>query len=257
MDNPVNYSVVIPVYNSELSLEELCQELESTFRDLNLSFELIFVDDNSTDGSWQVLRTLKNNHPECIRVIRLARNSGQHNATLCGFSFAHGERIITMDDDLQHPPSEIIKLHVTAEQTAADVIYGVYRTKRHSFIRNIGSRSLRQSARLIHRSSGKGSSFRLINREIVRKVLNHGQHFLFLDEVFQWYTDDMAFVEVEHHHRKYNKSGYTSRKLFRLLVSILFSTCIILFSLGIAGEYLRRICQVQNKKPPYSIKEIL
>ena len=306
MDDSLKYSVIVPVYNSELSLEELYHELESVFRELNLFFEVIFVDDNSHDDSWQALRTLKKAYPECIRIVRLARNYGQHNATLCGFSFANGERIITIDDDLQNPPSEIIKLHEAAEQTEADVVYGVYRTKKHSLLRNIGSQFLKHSAGLIHRSTGNGSSFRLIRRELMLKLLNHVQHFIFLDEVLQWYTDDIMFVEVEHHPRKYNKSGYSSRKLFRvmsnilfqyttlplkllvyggligslitfamvvyylvlklcfdvplgytsLIVSILFSTSIILFSLGIIGDYLRRIYLVQNKKPPYSIKKV-
>ncbi len=301
------YSVVVPVFNSEPALEELYSELASVFQKLDLSFEVIFVDDSSGDDSWQVLKALKKSHPEQITVVRLARNFGQHNATLCGFSFAKGERIITIDDDLQNPPSEIAKLHKAEEETEADVVYGVYRKKRHSAIRNVGSQSLKRSAKLIHSSPGDGSSFRLIRRELVEKILNHAQHFLFLDEVLHWYTDDIAFVQVEHHPRKYNRSGYSVRKLVKLLgnillqyttlplkflvyggligslitfvlvvyylvlkfrfdvplgytsliISILFSTSIILFSLGIIGEYLRRIYLVQNKKPPYSIKKVL
>lgn len=307
MDDSLKYSVIVPVYNSESSLNELFRELESVFRELNLSFEVIFIDDGSQDKSWQVLRKLKNDNPDVIRVVRLARNFGQHNATLCGFSFADGERIITIDDDLQNPPSEIKKIHEAAEQTEADIIYGVYDTKKHSLLRNIGSRSLKHSAQLIHHSAGNGSSFRLISRDLMLKVLNHMHHFIFLDEVFQWYTNDIVFIEVEHRTRRYNKSGYSSQKLFRLManilfnyttlplrflvyggligslitfglvvyflvlklcfdvplgytsliVSILFSTSIILFSLGIIGDYLRRIYLVQNKKPPYSIKKVL
>ncbi len=307
MDDSLKYSVIVPVYNSEPSLKELFCELESVFRELNLSFEVIFIDDNSQDDSWQVLRELKNDYPNVIKVVRLARNFGQHNATLCGFSFADGERVITIDDDLQNPPSEIKKIHEVAEQTQADVVYGVYKTKNHSLLRNIGSRSLKHSARFIHHSTGNGSSFRLISRDLMLKVLNHIHHFIFLDEIFQWYTNDIVFIEVEHRTRKYSKSGYSSRKLFRLMgnilfqyttlplkilvyggltgslitfalvvyflvlklyfdvplgytsliVSILFSTSIILFSLGIIGDYLRRIYLVQNKKPPYSIKKVL
>lgn len=307
MERSPTYSVIVPVYNSEHSLEELSRELEAVFSELNLSFEVIFVDDGSRDQSWQALTLLKQKHPEWIKVVRLARNFGQHNATLCGFSFASGERIITIDDDLQHPPLEIEKLHAAAEESGADIVYGIFRKKNHSMLRNAGSRSLKESARLMSHSAGKGSSFRLIRRELILAALNHSQHFLFLDEVFHWYTDDIVFAEVEHHPRKYHTSGYTSRKLFRLMgntllhyttlplkvlvygglvgslitlamgiyylvlkftyhvplgytsliVTILFSTCILLFSLGVIGEYLRRIYLVQNKKPPYSIKKVL
>ena len=307
MDESLKYSIIVPVYNSESSLKELFQELDAVFQELNLSFEVIFIDDDSQDGSWQVLRELKSDYPDVIKAVRLARNFGQHSATLCGFSFADGERIITIDDDLQNPPSEIKKIHQAAEQTGADVVYGIYGTKKHSRLRNIGSLSLKHSAELIHDSTGNGSSFRMITRELMLKVLGHMQHFIFLDEVFQWYTNDIVFVEVEHRTRKYNKSGYSSKKLFRLManilfhyttlplkllvyggltgslitfalvvyflvlklwfdvplgytsliVSILFSTSIILFSLGIIGDYLRRIYLIQNRKPPYSIKKIL
>jgi hypothetical protein len=177
----------------------------------------------------------------------------------------------------------------------------------HSLTRNIGSRSLKTSARVFHNSPGEGSSFRLITGDLVKKIVHHHQqNFIFLDEIFHWYTDDIGFTEVEHHARKYDQSGYSLGKLFRLfanlvlyytmvplkvlvyggllismisfiyglffifkklvfdvplgytslIVTILFSTSIILFSLGVLGEYLSRIYQLQNRKPPYSIRKI-
>jgi polyisoprenyl-phosphate glycosyltransferase len=307
MAYPVKYSVVVPVYNSEASLEELCNGLKSVFNSIQEPFELVFVDDNSRDGSWQVLARLKEQNPEHITAIKLSRNFGQHNATFCGFGFARGEKIITIDDDLQTPPSEIVKLIAACDGQDADLVYGIYGHKKHARVRNIGSRSLKTSAKVFHQAAGAGSSFRLLSGELVKKILHHEQHFIFIDEVLQWYTGNIVFAEVNHLPRKYRQSGYSMGKLVTLfanlvlyytmlplkflvyggfvislvtffigsyfivkkmvynvplgytslIVTILFSTSIILFSLGVLGEYLSRIYLLQNRKPPYSIKKII
>lgn len=300
------YSVVIPVFNSHSSLRELFHGISETFRKESTLFEVIFVDDFSQDGSWEVLMSLQRENPGLVRAIRLARNFGQHNATLCGLTFARGDRIITIDDDLQTPPAEINKLIVCREEHDHDLVYGISRLKHHSMARNLGSRSLKVSARTFHQSRGEGSSFRLISRELCDRIILHRQNFIFLDEVMQWYTDDIGFTEVEHLPRRYDRSGYSFAKLFSLLanivlyytmmplkllvygglaisfvtflyglffifkkivfdvplgytsliVTILFSTSIILFGLGVLGEYLSRMYQIQNGKPPYSIKRV-
>ncbi|MCX6280071.1 MAG: glycosyltransferase family 2 protein [Bacteroidetes bacterium] len=307
MNNNKLYSVIVPVYNSESSLVELFDGIMKVFNDLGNNFEVIFVDDNSRDNSWETLSSLKKEFPDYITAVSLSRNFGQHNATLCGFSFATGDYIITIDDDLQTPPSEIRKLIEGHNNTNHDLTYGVYRRKKHSVTRNIGSRSLKTSARVLRQSPGEGSSFRLISGDLIKKIGHHQQNFIFLDEVFHWYTDDIAFVEVDHQPRKYDKSGYSIGKLVKLvanlvmyytmvplkvlvyggliislitfiyglffiikklvfnvplgytslIVTILFSTSIILFSLGVLGEYLSRIYQLQNRKPPYSIRKAM
>lgn len=272
-----------------------------------MAFEIIFVDDASQDDSWEVLSKLKAQTPEQITAIRLSRNYGQHNATLCGMSFAKGDYVITIDDDLQIPPDEIPRLISRQAETQADLVYGVFGKKNHSAIRNLGSTSVKKSAKILHHSSGEGSSFRLMTGDLAQKILHHSQNFIFLDEVLQWYTDSIAFIEVRHLPRKYKQSGYSFRKLINLMgnivlyyttvplkllvvvgfilslvslafgsyfifkklfydvplgytsliVTVLFSTSILLFGLGVIGEYLRRIYMVQNQKPSYSIKRIL
>jgi len=302
------YSVVVPVFNSEQSLEELFSRIMEIFNQRKETFEVIFVDDGSKDRSWEILGNLKNKFPEWITAIRLNKNYGQHNATLCGFSFAKGEMIITIDDDLQIPPEEINKLIDQFEDSKPDVVYGYYSKSRHSRIHRMGSRSLKKSSRLFRKTLDEGSSFRLIKAELVKKLVDHQQHFIFIDEVLQWYTDDIKLVEVRHEPRKYQHSNYSSGKILNLvgnilifyttiplkvlvyggfsvslvsfiiglyyvfkkiflkvpipgytslIVTILFSTSIILFSLGVIGEYLRRIYSVQSKKPSFSIKKIL
>ncbi len=302
------YSIIIPVYNSELSLKELYEGIHSVFGELNESFEVIFVDDGSRDTSWEVLQSLKKEHPDTVTAISLSKNFGQHNATLCGFSFAKGEFIISIDDDLQVPPAEIKKLIRRQKEENADIVYGHYgSSKQHSAIRNAGSRLSKKTSAIMTGGPGEGSSFRLIRSELVKKILDHHQNFIYIDEVILWYTDSITFEQVEHHRRKYRQSGYTFTKLFKLagnillyystiplkflvyggfiaslifsfigiwfiikkiffnvplgytslIVAILFSTGIILFSLGVIGEYLSRIYQIQNKKPSYSIRKVL
>jgi glycosyltransferase involved in cell wall biosynthesis len=302
------YSVIVPVFNSEATLEELYTRTRAVFDDLKDSFEMIFVEDGCRDRSWEVMKKIKASDPERITVIQLSRNFGQHNATFCGFAQAKGDWIITMDDDLQHPPEEIPKLVRFQNETEADLVYGISKDKKHSLVRRTYSQSFRSASKRIFKGPGKGSSFRLLNKQLVLNVLNHHQYFMFIDELFLWYTGDIRFITVRHDSRKHRRSGYTSWSLFQiianillfytsvplklmvytgllvsafsfligtfylikkiffnvsvegytsLIVAILFSTGIILLSLGVIGEYISRIYLVQNRKPPYNIKKIL
>ena len=302
------YSIVVPVFNSEDTLEELFERTKKVFEERESTFEFIFVEDCGRDNSWDVLKKMKAAHPDLITAIKLHRNYGQHNATICGFGFARGEIVITIDDDLQHPPEEIPKLIEKHQEEGADIVYGVFRKKQHSTVSNIGSRSAKATSKMLLKGTGKGSSLRLINKEIVDKLLEHIVHFVFIDQLLLWHTNDLAFVEVEHHKRKVKRSGYTSKKLFMLvsdltyfytniplkimvwggllmslvfflfglrfilqkwlfnvtvpgytstIVVILFSTGIIVFSLGVIGGYLSRIYMMQNKKPPFTIRKVI
>jgi glycosyltransferase involved in cell wall biosynthesis len=275
---------------------------------MEVPFEMIFVEDGGKDNSWNVLKEIKQKDPGRVTIIQLSRNFGQHNATFCGFAHAKGDWILTMDDDLQHPPEEIPRLIQKQLDTDADLIYGISTEKKHSLIRRTYSQSFRSASKRIFKGPGKGSSFRMLSRQLVENVLNHHQYFMFIDEVFLWYTAFINFTPVKHDSRKHRKSGYTSWNLFKiignillfytgvplklmvfigllvsgfsfligifyiikkiffnvsvegytsLIVAIMFSTGIILLSLGVIGEYLSRIYLVQNRKPPYNIKKIL
>jgi polyisoprenyl-phosphate glycosyltransferase len=301
-------SVIVPVFNSEKSLEELFQRIKKVMEDEGKSFEVIFVEDGGWDHSWDVLSSLKSAYPENVYAIRLSKNYGQHNATFCGFTFAKGDLIITIDDDLQNPPEEITKLFRHEENTNADLVYGIYHKKQHSFLRNVASKSLKTAAKVFLDRPGQGSSFRLIKRGLLDKLLEHSNNFIFIDEIFNWYTDEIEFVFVQHLKRpSSSKSGYSAGKLIKiaydlmfyytniplklmvygglivsvisfllgvqfmlrklffniplgytsLIVTILFSTSIIVFSLGVIGGYLSRIYHVQNKKPPFNIRKVL
>jgi glycosyltransferase involved in cell wall biosynthesis len=300
------YSVVVPVYNSEFSLEELFLSIQAVFEELNENFEIIFVDDNSQDKSWEVLKKLKIQYPGLVTAVKLSKNYGQHNATFCGFTFIKGDFIVTIDDDLQIPATEITRLIRSQESSDAQLVYGFYIEKKQSFFRRMSSSSLRKTSKIFFNRHKNASSFRLITSELISKMIHH-KGFVFLEEIFQWYTDEIAFVEVEHQERKYTKSGYSGKNLFHffnnimlyytmiplkllvyggfvlsvisfllgvfgifkrlffnvqigytsIIVAILFSGSITIFSLGVLGEYLSRIYQVQNRKPSYSIKRVL
>ncbi len=301
------YSIIVPVFNSEQTLPGLYERTAAVFMKSGYSFEMIFVDDFSHDKSWEVLTQLKKKYPENIVAIKLAKNFGQHNAVFCGLEHAQGELIITIDDDLQIPPEEIIKLIQVYHEKDADLVYGYFGKKKHSVVRNLGSYFIKKSSRILLHSPGEGSSFRLITAGLVANILKHQQHFMYIDELLLWYTSNIAFTEVRHEKRSVHRSGYSTWKLFKLsaniviyytavplrimtyggfilsvlsfisgirfiinkithdvplgytslIVAILFSTSIIMLCLGLIGEYLTRIYQVQNKKPPYSIKKIL
>ncbi len=302
----LKYSIVVPVYNSAASLNELCERIEKSLAEIN--YEIILVDDSSSDNGWNIIEELKKKNAGKITGIRLSRNFGQHRAIFCGFTFCKGDFVITIDDDLQHPPEEIIKLINKQKQEQSDLVYGIYKSKQHSFLRNSGSFFVKKSSNLVSGNSGKGSSFRLIKKNIIDKIITgNTQSSFYLDEVFYWHTAAFSYVDVEHHPRKQGKSGYNIFKLIGLyfkivvnysasplklmtwfglsfsvasfllglrfiykklvhhvplgytsiIVTILFSASIIMFCLGIIGQYLYKIYQAQQNKPPYSIRKIL
>jgi glycosyltransferase involved in cell wall biosynthesis len=302
------YSVVIPVFNSQKSLEELYTRIRWTFNRYELNYEVVFVDDGSEDESWEILKKIKGLFPNEVKAFRLAKNVGQHSAVLCGIGHSNGDFILTMDDDLQNPPEEIIKLIEKQIETKSDLVYGIYANKKHNWYRNLGSGILKKGIQFFSKKSGDGSSFRLLSQQLALKILPHSQSFVFIDELISWYAPEVSYVEVNHEERKYGDSGYTQVKLFlmaqnlvvyftsfplrliinvgffvalisfligfyyiakklffnvavpgytSIIVTILFSTGIIVFSLGIIGEYLMRIYAAQNKKPSFNIRETL
>ncbi len=306
VDDGVKYSVVVPVFNSDCLLIELFGLIKKTMDNLSERYEVIFVDDGSKDSSWEQICNIKDSNPAIFHGIRLSRNFGQHNATFCGLNFSSGEIIITIDDDLQVLPEDIALLIEIFRKENADVVYGYFPDKKHSNLRNAGSKSIQKSTKLFTRAPGKGSSFRLLTRSLVDKMIKHHQNSVYIDELVLWHTARICFAEVTHHKSRLQKSRYTWFKLFKLylkiffystdvplkllvyggfitsvisfllgmrfiirkiffnvplgytsiIVSIFFSTSLILISLGVIGEYLRRVYENQNKKMPYLIKQM-
>lgn len=208
----VEFSVVIPVFNSEKSLPELFERLNAVFNKINKSYQVIFVDDGASDKSWDIISGLKKDHSEKIIAIKLAKNFGQHNAILCGMKFVKGDFCITIDDDLQQSPEDIEILYNKFLETNSDVVYGIYEENMQSLSHRIGSWYMKQSSRF-SRKIIAGASFRIIKLDIIKKMIEGNHDFVYIDEILSWHTENAAFAIVHHSARKYNKSNYTNKKL--------------------------------------------
>ncbi len=219
-------SVVVPAYNSELSLPDLARGLQPVLEAAATEYELILVDDASRDGTWQVIQGLVRAHP-WIKGVHLMRNYGQHNALLCGIRLARYDSIVTMDDDLQHPPEEIPKL-LKQLGPGVDVVYGTPATKQHGLWRNVATQLTRialQSA-MGAPIARKAGPFRLFRTQLRDAFSNYDGPYVSIDVLLTWATTRFDAVEVRHEPRRLGTSNYTFRKLVVLALDMLtgFST---------------------------------
>lgn len=208
-------SVVVPVYKGAESLPELIQEAEETLNSTGLPWEVILVDDGSPDSTWTVIEALCQRHPS-VRGIRLMRNFGQHNALLAGLRAARYEVIVTMDDDLQHPPREILKL-LEALTPAVDVVYGVAEEEEHGPLRSLASRLVKLSLAVTLRtpSAQSVSAFRAFRASLRDAFALNDDPDLTLDVLLSWSTTLITAVRVQMAPRRYGTSNYTVRLLSR------------------------------------------
>jgi glycosyltransferase involved in cell wall biosynthesis len=221
MKNEPDMSVVVPVFNSETRLKELFARTSGVLTALNLTHEFVLVDDGSSDKSWQVIRELKTEHADSVRGFRLATNSGQQAATMCGLERANGSWVLTLDDDLQSLPEEIPTLWEKANQQQLDVLYGVYPVQKHWFLHRVGSRLFRLLLRSVAPNVPAGSSFRLIRGEILRTLPPGNAPWVLVDPALAWLTSEMGTVNVQHAARSDGKSGYSFFKLVRMALTVL------------------------------------
>jgi glycosyltransferase involved in cell wall biosynthesis len=206
-------SVVVPVYNSEKSLPELYVRLEPILSTIASKFEIILVNDGSIDHSWEVICQLANQYPH-VRGLNLMRNYGQHNALLCGIRAACHELIVTIDDDLQHPPEEIKKL-LDKFAEGYDVVYGTPLHEQHGLWRDFAS----QTTKLALQSSmgvdvaRHVSAFRVFRTQLREAFAEYRSPYVSIDVLLTWATKRFAAVQVQHDPRKIGQSNYTLRKL--------------------------------------------
>jgi polyisoprenyl-phosphate glycosyltransferase len=217
----IEFTVVVPVYRSVETLEPLYTGISSVMSGLQHTYEVIFIEDSGEDASWRELLRLKEIHGDRISCIRLSKNFGQNGATLCGIDEAKGQKVITIDDDLQTNPSEIIKLIDFQKETQADVVYGKFSEVNSSWIRRKGSAFVKFMFKRNQGGASIGSSFRLIDKHIIDKIRYHSQDHLFINQLIGWYTLNSQFVEVEHSPRYAGKSGYSLWKLMLLSLRLL------------------------------------
>ena len=308
----MNLSVVIPVYNEEAGLAALFQRLYPALEALGLSYEVIFVNDGSRDRSAALLREQFARRPEVTRVVLLNGNFGQHMAIMAGFERCRGERIVTLDADLQNPPEEIAKLLAKMDQ-GCDYVGGVRSERHDNAFRRIGSRAMnavRSRITRIHMTD-QGCMLRAYSRDIVDAINACREVSTFIPALAYTFARAPGEVEVAHEARTAGKSKYSLYSLIRLnfdlvtgfsvvplqmfslfgiLISVgsvalyfvvmaqrilagapldtlrtfwdrdilqFFLTGLVLFGVGLVGEYVGRIYQQVRQRPRYLIQAVL
>lgn len=211
-------SVVVPVYNSEKSLDELIRQLRSALDGLALEYEILLINDGSRDRSWQEINRLSMEASRRtdgrVRGANLMRNYGQHNALLCGVRLAQYDRVVTMDDDLQHPPGEIPFLLAKLDE-GYDVVYGTPIRQQHRLWRKLASYFTRlalQSTMGVE-NARRVSAFRAFRTQLRAAFERYESPFVILDALLAWGTTRFASIPVQHDARHSGKSNYTFKML--------------------------------------------
>lgn len=212
-------SVVIPTYNGAQILSPLLARLIPVMEQLRQPFEVIIVNDGSRDNSWEVLSTLSHEYTS-VRALDLMRNFGQHNALLAGIRAARYSVVVTMDDDLQHPPEAIPTLLDKLRENY-DLVYGIPLRLPHVMWRNLTSRVTKQVVlRLVGVSSFSYlSSFRAFRTPLRQAFAAYQSPQVLLDVLLSWGTTRTTGVKVDYGHVNYRKSTYNLPRLLRLMMA--------------------------------------
>jgi glycosyltransferase involved in cell wall biosynthesis len=214
----LDVSAVVPVFNSAASLDELYERIAMAMDSAEGidSWELILVNDGSSDESWDRVVALSGEHP-AVRGLDLTRNWGQHSALLAGVHAARNEVIVTLDDDLQNPPEEIPRL-LDALAPEVDLVYGVPAVSAHPTHRRLGGATLRAILRVVsgRREALLGSGFRAFRSELAERLPEDAGENFVLDSALRSETDQVGSVAVRHEPRRNGQSNYTLWMLIRL-----------------------------------------
>jgi len=229
----VALSIVVPVYNGATSVPTLVEALSRL--DVPGGLEIVLVNDCSSDDSWEVCRELCRRSDIALTAVNLSRNFGEHNAVMAGLAQARGAHIVTMDDDLQNPPEEVVRLWRHAKDNDFDVVYTFFAEKKHAPWRNLGSRFANWCAnKLLDKPDGLYlSSFRCVNSFTARAVTAHTGPFPYLDGLILQVTQKIGQLEVAHLPRAEGRSNYTVKRLVRLFFSMLLNFSVTPLRLGV------------------------
>lgn len=215
----IDVSVVVPVYGGVAALGALRARLAATLPAAGYRHELILVDDRGRDDAWPAIRELAAQHPEVVG-LRLGRNFGQHAATICGIEHARGAWIVTMDDDLEHPPEAVPAL-LAAGDEEHPLVYGGFARRTHAGYRNLSSALMRRALKRAFPDLNENyTSFRAIHAPLARQLPTFGLNRPYIDGMLSWMTSSVRSVEVEHGERRHGESTYTLRKLLSHALNI-------------------------------------
>ena len=215
-------SIVIPVYNEEDNLKKLFDRLTTTLDSLGKTYEIIFTNDGSIDGSYKILEEFHNIRPQQVRVIDFKGNFGQHMAVMAGFEHAKGEIIVTLDADLQNPPEEIPKLIAKMEE-GYDLVGGVRKHRKDTFFRRYASlikRKILVATTKINMSDD-GCMLRAYSRNIIDIIKASGEHAVYIPALAYSYALRPIEITVKHSERGAGKSKYKFYDLIRLYFNLM------------------------------------
>ncbi len=231
--HPVGLSIVVPVYRGAATVGRLVEALSALRPEGGL--EVVLVNDGSPDNSGEVCRALAATAAIPLTYVEHARNFGEHNAVMTGLRHARGAYVITMDDDLQNPPEEVLKLYDHARLGGWDVVYTRYAEKKHEGWRNIGSRFANGVAdMLLDKPRGLYlSSFRCMSALVVAEVTRYSGPYPYIDGLIMQVTQRIASIEVMHLARAEGRSNYTLKRLVLLWLNLATNFSILPLRLAI------------------------
>lgn len=216
-------SIVSPVYMADKMLKKLTLQLKENLNTLNVSYEIILVDDKSPDNSWEEMKQISKENSE-VKSIRLSRNFGQHPAIIAGLNEAKGEWIVVMDCDLQDQPKEIIKLYQKAIE-GFDVVLAKRSNRQDKFFKKIFSKIFYKIYTYLTDSKFDNSvaNFGIYNKKVIQQVINMDDYIKSFPLFVSWVGFNQTSISVEHSERDEGESSYTFSKLVSLAFDIIIS----------------------------------
>jgi len=216
-------SIVIPVYNSEKTISEMVDQLVAGLEQ-KYDFEIILVNDCSKDRSEEVCIAIYKRYRKMVRFFSLAENVGEHNAVMAGLNQVRGDYAVIMDDDFQNPVSEVVRLIDTALKNDFDVIYTFCEKSQRPLFRRLGSGFANKTADIVLKKPAGLylSSFKIINRFTIDKIIKYNLPFTYIDGLILQTTGNIGKIRVQENKRMTGKSGYSLKKLFSLWLNMVF-----------------------------------
>ncbi len=214
----VDISIVVPLYNEEESLPELIEWINRVVTSASLSYEVIFIDDGSSDNSWGVIEELKAKYSENIRALRFSRNYGKSAALYCGFEMAEGEVVITMDADLQDSPDEIVELRRMILEENYDVVSGWKKKRYDPLGKRLPSKFFNGTARLVSgiKLNDFNCGLKAYRNRVVKAIEVYGEMHRYIP-ILAKHAGFKRIGEkvVEHHARKYGESKFGIERMIK------------------------------------------
>ena len=231
-------SIVIPVYRGAASIGIVVDALAGL--QIAGGHEVILVNDGSPDNSADICRQLSARTDLPVTFVNLSRNFGEHNAVMAGLRHVRGDYVITMDDDLQNPISEVAKLFEHARDGGWDVVYTYYAEKKHAAWRNLGSRFANKVADvLLDKPRGLYlSSFRCMSAFVAKCVTRYEGPFPYIDGLITQSTQHIDRIPVEHMARASGQSNYTMRRLVRLWLNLFINFSAMPLRLSVVAGFV-------------------